>query len=90
MSQGHISIKDGLDMVAGRYSPDVLRPDGKDQVCDFCHKDVPPHLINRNIICYRCTHQLNNLIEQDEAEFKDDLARRARVAKEHQKQLVTD
>lgn len=90
VSQGHISIKDGLEMVAGHYSPDVLRPDDKNQVCDFCHNEVAPHLINRNIICYRCSHQLNNLIAQDEAELKAELAIRAKQAKEHQKRLVDD
>jgi len=90
IAKGDITINDGLAMVAGNYSPDVLAPDGKNKVCDVCHGDYPPHLINRILICYRCEHRINRLIDEEEEEFKLKLELRAKQAKEGQKRLVDE
>lgn len=87
---GDISIKDAIAMVGGHYSPDVLQPNGDNRACDFCHGDFPTHLLDRVLICYKCQHQLNILIDQREKAFKEDLKRRAKQAKEGQKTLIAE
>ena len=60
------------------------------QVCDFCHRDFAPHLVDRVLVCYRCQHELGGLIGQREREFREELKRRAQQAKEGQKTLISE
>lgn len=90
VAQGDISIKDAIAMVSGNYSPDIMQPNGDNKVCDFCHGDYPPHLLDRVLICYKCQHKLNRLINQEDKELEAELKRRARQAEEGQKTLIDE